>query len=108
MTLTKSGGQQTSIRHFYRGAWGFVVVYSIDNRESFEKAKFYIDDIKKSVMVQPQFGRSQVAIMLVGNKQDLGNSARQVSTSEGKVPLSLFFSLTTIPGISRKRKSIIC
>ena len=78
------GGQQNNIRHFYRGAWGYIIAYSVDNRESYEKAKFYLEDVKKS-LIQSSFNsgsKNQVGIILVGNKTDL---TKAVPTAEAKV-----------------------
>lgn len=55
----------------------FIVVYSIDDRKSFERAKKFVEEIKENKQ-----NSSEVKIVVVGNKVDL-ESKRQVSYSEG-------------------------
>lgn len=54
----------------------FIVVYSINDRKSYERAKKFVDEIKQ---VKEQ--SAEVKIVLVGNKNDLKNE-REVSYSE--------------------------
>lgn len=54
----------------------FIVVYSIDDRKSFERAKKFVDEIKE---LKKQ--SAEVKIVLVGNKMD-NETTRQVSYSE--------------------------
>jgi len=61
---------------YYRGAAAAVVVYDITNRESFDNAGTWIDEV-----VKQQGGH--VVIALVGNKVDL-EEKRVVSTAEGE------------------------
>merc|ERR1719249_349807 len=60
---------------YYRGASAALVVYDITNRESFENARKWIEE------VQTQEG-GHVVIGLAGNKVDLAAN-RKVSTEEG-------------------------
>mmetsp|Transcript_8989 Transcript_8989/g.14680 ORF Transcript_8989/g.14680 Transcript_8989/m.14680 type:complete len:202 (-) Transcript_8989:446-1051(-) len=60
---------------YYRGASAALVVYDITNRESFENARKWIEE------VQTQEG-NHVVIGLAGNKVDLAAN-RKVSTDEG-------------------------
>ena len=60
---------------YYRGASAALVVYDITNRESFENARKWIEE------VQTQEGQ-HVVIGLAGNKVDL-SANRKVSTDEG-------------------------
>ena len=60
---------------YYRGASAALVVYDITNRESFENARKWIEE------VQTQEG-DHVVIGLAGNKVDLAAN-RKVSTDEG-------------------------
>eukprot|EP00483_Globobulimina_turgida_P012844 UN12868 len=60
---------------YYRGASAALVVYDITNRESFENARKWIEE------VQTQEG-NHVVIGLAGNKVDLAGN-RKVSTDEG-------------------------
>jgi Rab family protein len=50
------------------------LVYDISNKESFEAAKAWLSELRK-------FGKSEVVILLVGNKLDLDGS-RQVTLDE--------------------------
>ena len=63
-------------KSYYQTAQGFVVVYDITDRESFEKLNFWINSIKN-------YGPENAKIILVGNKCDLINE-RCVSTEEGE------------------------
>ena len=57
---------------------GFVVVYSIDNRFSFEKSTSFIEHVLKLKDQRAE----EVPILIVGNKKDLEEN-RQVKTREG-------------------------
>ena len=63
------------ISNFYRNSSLAVILYSIDNRESFEHAENWLSDLKSQA-------NPEVRIFLVGNKCDLEES-RQVSKDEG-------------------------
>lgn len=60
---------------FYRGAVGALVIYDITNEESFIRVGFWANDLKSCA-------GPEVAITLVGNKADLGDS-RVVTKEEG-------------------------
>ena len=64
------------ISNFYRNSSLAVILYSIDNRESFEHAENWLSDLKSQA-------NPEVRIFLVGNKADLEDS-RQVSKEEGE------------------------
>ena len=64
------------ISNFYRNSSLAVILYSIDNRESFEHAENWLSDLKSQA-------NPDVRIFLVGNKCDLAHS-RQVSMEEAK------------------------
>ena len=66
---------QTMLDTWINSADGFILVYSIDNRESFESAKTRYDRI-----IQLKEGQ-RVAIILVGNKCDLEDK-REVNKEE--------------------------
>ena len=63
------------ISNFYRNSSLAVILYSIDNRESFEHAENWLSDLKSQA-------NPDVRIFLVGNKCDLEES-RQVKKEEG-------------------------
>ena len=50
----------------FRGAKAAIIVYDITRAESFEKAKFWINEIRKQV-------EENIVIALAGNKVDLDN-----------------------------------
>merc|ERR1712183_29062 len=54
-----------------------VVVYDVTNRVSFLNSTRWVEDVRLE-------RGSDVVICLVGNKTDLGNDKRQVSTEEGE------------------------
>lgn len=63
------------------GIHGFVLVYLIASRSSFD----VLITIRDKILNILSFGDdSKVPFILVGNKTDLGASARQVSTHEGE------------------------
>ncbi|KAF5734558.1 ras-related protein RABA6a [Tripterygium wilfordii] len=61
---------------YYRGALGALLVYDITRRSSFENVTKWLYEIR-------EFGSSDMVIVLVGNKSDLGHS-REVSEEEGR------------------------
>ena len=77
--LDTAGTEQfASMRQLYiSNSQAFAIIYSIDSQESFEEAKQIYTDI---VEVKPA---NELAIVLVGNKCDMSNDKREVSTSEG-------------------------
>ena len=76
--LWDTGGQQrfrTIRTMYYKGASGFVLVYDVTNRTSFENLPQYYDEIRKLQIS----GR----IIVVGNKIDLIDK-RIISQAEGR------------------------
>ena len=61
---------------YYRAALGIILCYAINNRESFEKIEFWMEEVKK-------YADLDVSLVLVGTKSDLLNE-RVVSIDEGK------------------------
>jgi len=92
-------------KYFQSGA-GFVVVYSIIERDSFDKIGKYFDRIRKAK------DREDIPIILVANKIDLP-SQRQISTEEGQEKaksFSCFFhesSAKTKEGIDELFKQLV-
>lgn len=64
------------IQNFYRNASLAILVYSIDNKTSFDNLEVWLNEIKTK-------GNPDVRIFLVGNKNDL-EEKREISTEEGK------------------------
>lgn len=77
--LDTAGTEQfASMRQLYiTNSQAFAIIYSIDSLESFEEAKQIYADI---VEIKPP---NELAIVLVGNKCDMSNDKREISTSEG-------------------------
>lgn len=61
---------------FYRGSQAAVVVYSVDDRSTFDDIDYFVDSLKSNLDI------SAVALYLVANKVDL--TARAVSPLEGE------------------------
>jgi Ras-related protein Rab-6A len=75
------------IPSYLRDAAGCVVVYDVTNRKSFDSVEGWVNDAKRE--------RPDVVIALVGNKQDVEESKREVSEEEGnelarRLELSVF------------------
>jgi Ras-related protein Rab-2A len=62
---------------FYRGAAGALLVYDITRRDTFAHVENWLREVKEN-------GNPDMLIMLIGNKADLGESKRRVSTEEGE------------------------
>ena len=63
-------------RSLFHSTDGFVVVYDITDRDSFDNVKNWMDEIKNKSNGDPN-------VILIGNKNDLDHD-RQVSLNEGK------------------------
>ena len=63
------------ISNFYRNSSLAIILYSIDNKESFEHAENWLNDLKSQA-------NPDVRIFLVGNKSDL-EEERKVTKEEG-------------------------
>ncbi|XP_010261713.1 PREDICTED: ras-related protein RABA6b-like [Nelumbo nucifera] len=61
---------------YYRGALGALLVYDITRRVTFSNLKKWLQELR-------HFGESELVIVLVGNKSDLGHN-REVTEEEGQ------------------------
>ncbi|XP_058111029.1 ras-related protein RABA6a-like [Magnolia sinica] len=61
---------------YYRGALGALLVYDITRRVTFDNMKKWLEEVRN-------FGHSDMVIVLVGNKSDLGHM-RNVGEREGQ------------------------
>jgi len=80
LQIWDTAGQEkfrTITRSYYRGVAGVILAYDITRRSSFEALRSWVDDIRE------QTANPNVAIMLVGCKNDL-ESKREVSIDEGR------------------------
>ena len=63
-------------KSYFQSSHGFVLVYDVTNRDSFDKTNFWMEQIKLNGPEDPK-------LILVGNKSDLSNE-RIVSIEEGE------------------------
>eukprot|EP01091_Cochliopodium_minus_P021600 TRINITY_DN999_c0_g4_i1.p1 TRINITY_DN999_c0_g4~~TRINITY_DN999_c0_g4_i1.p1 ORF type:complete len:187 (-),score=41.28 TRINITY_DN999_c0_g4_i1:114-674(-) len=79
--ILDTAGQEefASLRdQWIKDSQGFILIYSIINRTSFESIFKFVNQIKNV-----KFDRKDIPIIIVGNKCDL-DTLRQVSTEEGE------------------------
>jgi Ras-related protein Rab-6A len=80
LQLWDTAGQErfrSLIPSYIRDSSVAVVVYDVSNRASFNNTAKWVEDVRAE-------RGNDVVICLVGNKTDLGNDKRQVSTEEGE------------------------
>jgi len=79
LQIWDTAGQErfrTITKSYYRGAQGYILVYDVTSRMSFEHIKYWLNEVKKH-------GREDFYTILVGNKMDL-DIDRVVTKEEGK------------------------
>lgn len=80
--------------HYYQGSTGIILVYAVDNRESFDNASKWLVEAYKNMGKLPP-------TIVVGNKIDLrpavGATDRFVSKKEGEGFTNLFIDKLDIP-----------
>jgi Ras-related protein Rab-8A len=62
---------------YYRGAMGILLVYDISDSSSFENVRNWISSIT-------EYAAENVNVVLVGNKADMPNDKRQVTSAQGQ------------------------
>eukprot|EP00957_Ditylum_brightwellii_P029245 2210339-Ditylum_brightwellii.AAC.1 len=80
LQLWDTAGQErfrSLIPSYIRDSSVAVVVYDVTNRASFLNTAKWVEDVRAE-------RGNDVVICLVGNKTDLGNEKRQISTEEGE------------------------
>lgn len=80
LQLWDTAGQErfrSLIPSYIRDSSVAVVVYDVSNRASFLNTSKWVEDVRAE-------RGNDVVICLVGNKTDLGNDKRQISTEEGE------------------------
>lgn len=80
LQLWDTAGQErfrSLIPSYIRDSSVAVVVYDVSNKTSFSNTAKWVEDVRAE-------RGNDVVICLVGNKTDLGNDKRQVSTEEGE------------------------
>lgn len=68
---------QCVTRSYYRGAAGALVVYDVNDRDSFNAVQNWIAHVRELAL-------PDTTIVLIGNKLDLADELRQVSESEAR------------------------
>ncbi|OHS94230.1 GTP-binding protein yptV1 [Tritrichomonas foetus] len=63
-------------QNYYRGSNGIIIVYDVTDRDSFDHVGSWMNEIESRAS-------SNVCVLLVGNKEDLGGK-RAVSVEEGE------------------------
>ncbi|ORZ01347.1 ras family-domain-containing protein [Syncephalastrum racemosum] len=61
---------------YYRGAVGALLVYDITRQQSFQNVQHWLKELR-------DHANQDIVIMLIGNKVDLSETSRAVSTDEG-------------------------
>ena len=64
------------IKSYYKGASMVILVYSIDNLNSFNKLNEWINNIR-------EFSKENIKIFLIGNKIDISENQRKISKDMG-------------------------
>jgi Ras-related protein Rab-6A len=80
LQLWDTAGQErfrSLIPSYIRDSSVAIIVYDVSNRASFLNTTKWIEDVRAE-------RGNQVILCLVGNKTDLGNDKRQISTEEGE------------------------
>ena len=93
---------QNFIEEWICNAHGFILVYSIDNKESFEKIKKIFEFIKKN-------NCHKLPIVLVGNKSDMENNrkvAKQEAEEFAKLISASYFELSALKDDKEQCKTI--
>lgn len=80
LQLWDTAGQErfrSITQSYYKGAHAVALVFDVNDRESFESLRVWINDVHN-------FGSANVPVVLIGNKCDLNPKNRMVSTEEAK------------------------
>ena len=80
LQLWDTAGQErfrSLIPSYIRDSSVAVVVYDVSSKKTFEQTKKWIDDVRGE-------RGNDVIVVLVGNKTDLGDSKREVTTQQGE------------------------
>lgn len=110
MRLWDTSGNEAKVfrdynRAIYSSADGIVIVYDITNKDSFDKVKHYLDDIKKTVFKNKN--KTVPPLALVGNKLDL-EAKREVPKKDGEAFAQehgmLFYEVSASPYVDENRR----
>ena len=81
LKIYDTAGQEryrTITHNYYQKSDGILLVYSIENKQSFEKITEWLKEIKDNA-------KEEVIVFLIGNKCDLDKNGRNVSKKEGEL-----------------------
>lgn len=70
------------MKTFYKGTSAVLLTYDISDKKSFSDLEFWLKQISNFLFILEQYCKSEVVIMLVGNKADLEDK-RQISKQDG-------------------------
>lgn len=95
--LSKAGQEQfrSMVRNFYRGSAAVFVVYSVNQRDSFELLSEWIKDIEEN-------SHEEIIKVLVGNKNDLTRvvEIEEAKKLKEKYSFHLFFETSAKTGFN--------
>ncbi len=108
MTMYDTAGMErhmSTIPHtYFRGAKMLIVVYSIDETETFDSLDSWLGNASSARTVA---GEEPLVLVLVGNKVDLAESGRHVSQARAKalaesyeIPSDLIFEISAKENIN--------
>lgn len=70
------------MKTFYKGTSAVVLTYDITDERSYSDLDYWYKQISNSFFISEDFSKSEVVIMLVGNKSDM-EQARKISKQKG-------------------------
>ena len=70
------------MKTFYKGTSAAILVYDIADASSFKNLDYWYNQISTKLIYVEEYSKSEIVIMLVGNKSDL-DSQREVSKQQG-------------------------
>ena len=59
------------MKTFYKGASAVLLTYDITNEKSYSDLDYWYKQISNAIFILEEFSKSEIVIMLVGNKSDL-------------------------------------
>eukprot|EP00004_Rigifila_ramosa_P005147 TRINITY_DN1561_c0_g1_i2.p1 TRINITY_DN1561_c0_g1~~TRINITY_DN1561_c0_g1_i2.p1 ORF type:complete len:135 (-),score=30.41 TRINITY_DN1561_c0_g1_i2:43-447(-) len=101
MEVLDTAGQEelaSTAEQYYRTGQGFIFVYSITSRQSFDQLKDRFQAVSRAK------DATSFPVVLVGNKSDL-ESERQVSTEEGR-ELAKSFGATFLETSAKNKTNV--
>lgn len=59
------------MKTFYKGASAVLLTYDISSEKSYEDLEYWYKQISRYKRYEEEYSKSEIVIMLVGNKSDL-------------------------------------